>query len=235
MVEVALGIVLKHIGSIIGVIALFAIGAWLSRFKGDLEKMLGGKSHFHIGVKPSVDLDKEIYMELSKLTVGVKASRATVFKFHNGSVFNTNDPIWKISSTHEICETGVSSEGVNTQDIKSSLVYPLMNALFNRTIEDGITRVDMDEACRQCNPCLLDKGVYQIRPLDLASRYVYSFFADRGAKYSIISPLTTDGGDIIGFLLVDFCTEDKMLIKDDVVSCNRKICDATIKMSHLIG
>jgi hypothetical protein len=234
MVEIALGIVLKHIGSIIGVIALFAIGAWLSRFKGDLEKMLGGKTHFHVGVKPSVDLDKEIYMELSKLTVGISASRATIFKFHNGSVFNTNDPIWKISSTHEICETGVSSEGVKTQDIKSSLVYPLMNALFNKTIEDGITRVDMDEACRRCSPCLLDKGVYQIRPLGLSNRFVYSFFADRGSKYSIISPLSTDDNDIIGFLLIDFCTEGYMS-PEDVIMCNRKICDATIKLSHLIG
>lgn len=234
MIEVALGMMLKHIGSIIGVIVLFAVSAWLASFKGKLEKVMGEGNHFNLGIKPSVDLDKEIYMELSKLTVGVKASRSTIFKFHNGSVFNTNDPIWKISSTHEICEKGVSSEGDSTQDIKSSLMYPLMNALFNKAITDGVIQVDMNEACRQCNVCLLDKGVYQIRPLDLASRYVYSFFADRGSKYSVISPLSDNSSEVVGFLLVDYCIDGKMT-KTETSACYRKICDATIQLSHLMG
>jgi len=79
-----------------------------------------------------IEYDQEIVRELNELRIKYVADRTAVFKFHNGEVFTTSEPIWKISNTHETCSNPIKSVIQQCQDIKSPLFIDILTALFKK-------------------------------------------------------------------------------------------------------
>jgi hypothetical protein len=176
----------------------------------------------------SIKCDSNIYKELTRTLISVKASRIGLFQFHNGNTFSTNNPIWKVSNTHEICENGVASEISNVQDVKASLLNPLISALVNKTQSDGISHVEHGDV-----ECVGGLGVYRIDTERTTNTYFHAFLLNRSSKFGLASPIVNIDDQVVGYIMVEFCSDGDMT--PDMLSDNSKmICDTSAMISQML-
>ena len=134
------------------------------------------------------------------------SSRAYILQFHNGSVFNTNNPIWKFSKTYEICNNGIASEVESTQNILVANMTQLLSPLFNNgdTTINGIKSID----CPSCSNLI--KGnfkVYRANADKVSLYYISSYLLNRSIKECIYAPIFSNSNNIIGLICLDYCND----------------------------
>jgi len=156
---------------------------------------------------------REILIELRTIT---RADRASLFQFHNGSVFSTKNPIWKVSNTHESVAPGISSEIGNLQDIKSSSLVETLQCFWRDTnYPSGVEKLSP----KYCSDCPnMDKPHRKrcifINVDELEEGYSKTLLVEQGIDYLIDAPIFNDMGNCIGFVTVNYCTEqDQETIK----------------------
>lgn len=145
----------------------------------------------------SFDIDRTIYGLLVELRTGIQADRTCLFQFHNGSVFSSSKPIWRISCTHESSRAGISHELNNLQSLLASSLFELLEPLFNQgKLHTGVTEFT-DDSGQRC---------YGFSVHDLHESFLRSMLITQGVKYLFISPIELDGG-IVGFVSINFCSD----------------------------
>ena len=168
---------------------------------------------------------REILIELRTKT---KADRTSVFLFHNGSYFNTKNPIWKTSCTHESVKPGISSEIGNLQDIKASSIIESLQAFWGENYVAGIENIsptycyDCPEKSKPHNKKVIFIDVNQLE--DSYSKYL---LIQQGIKYVMDVPIYNGESNCIGFITANYCSEcDVEFIK----GYSRDICKSA---SHI--
>lgn len=164
-------------------------------------------SHDPAMLKDRVKMDVHIYNELYKILFVSNASRAYVLQFHNGSVFSTNNPIWKFSKTYEICNSGVASEVESTQNILIAHMTQLLNPLFNNDLPttSGITKLE----CATCSSIITNNNfrVYKANADKISHYYISAYLMNRSIKECIFAPIFNNGNNIIGLICLDYCND----------------------------
>jgi hypothetical protein len=172
---------------------------------------------------------KEMLIELRTI---LKAERSYVYQFHNGNYFNTSNPMWKITNTHESVAIGVSSEMGHLHNILSSSVTDLISCFWNdQKLPRGVERVSTS-TCR-CNNtlyCKLPHGVFLYNVNELEEGFSKAFLAEQGSKYVLVSPLI-DNENRIGFVGVDFTKEQEI---EDITKYSMDLCKYATKISYLL-
>jgi hypothetical protein len=79
-----------------------------------------------------VETDVEIYKLLSEILLKSKASRASVFQFHNGTHYVNSASQMKISCTHEVVADGISKEAKNMQNMLISQYAKIVNDIISK-------------------------------------------------------------------------------------------------------
>jgi hypothetical protein len=232
----------QHMGGLIGLLLLTALVAIIKKIKSDMTKEVinaivnGFKPSYKSKMPESIKCDSDIYKELTRILFNVKASRIGLFQFHNGNTFSTNNPIWKVSNTHEICENGVSSEIANVQDIKASLLTPLISALVNKSKSDGITHV---EPCHCSNDdgnleCASGLGIYRIDTDKISNTYFHALMLNRSTKFGLASPIVNIDNQVVGYIMVEFCSDGEM--SECLLATNSKtLCDTSAMVSQMLS
>lgn len=234
------GLMVSNIGGLVGICILLAFVAILNRIKKDLigkfiDVAKSANSHHHdTTVQMSIACDKDINMELSRLLFGAKASRVGLFLFHNGSVFSTNSPIWKISGTHERCEAGTTQEFHNVQDVKASLLTPLISPMFTGVDTDGVTNVTPMRCPTTGTKCARSSAIYRIDPDAVANNFTQTFLNNRGTCFGILAPLQDWNNAVVGFVLVEYCHEG-FLTDDELMANTHLACKTTSRIYQLIS
>lgn len=229
-----------NVGAIIGISVLLATVAILSRLQrnmldGLFKKAKGLTDHTHeSSVKKSISCDKDINIELSRMLVGAKASRVGLFLFHNGSIFTTNSPIWKVSATHEICEPGVTQEFHKVQDVKASLLTPLMSPMFTGDDSEGVKNITPDRCPLTGEMCGRSTCIYRVTPEAIKSSFTQTFLINRGTRFAILAPLMDWDNNIVGFVFTEYC-HDGFMPEDDLLKTTHLICRATSRIYQLIS
>lgn len=158
-------------------------------------------------IKDRIKMDVHIYNELYRLLFISNSSRAYVLQFHNGSVFSTNNPIWKFSKTYEICNGGVSSEVESTQNILIAHMTQLLNPLFNSDTSnsDGIKRME----CPSCANIIKNNNfrVYKVSAEKIQHYYISAFLMNRSIKECIFAPIFNNENCITGLICLDYCND----------------------------
>jgi len=230
---------IQNLGSIVGLAILLGILAVLNTLKKDMAtrflqfmKDIGGKQH-RSGMVASIRCDKQIYKELTRLMINVKASRAGVYQFHNGSNFSTNNPIWKISNTHEVCENGISSEIAEFQDMKASLLTPIISSLMDGDATAGIQRIEPCACERELKKCTRHGGILRVSPDQITHTYVHSLLLQRNVKFGLMAPIINKDSNIVGYMFIEFCGDgykDANELLDDA----KMICEISGLISFLL-
>lgn len=139
--------------------------------------------------------------------VDMKASRSYLLRFHNGSNFTTNNPVWKFSMTHENTDSAIVSVSETTRDILVSNMLPLISPIFDKTMgeedfDEGIKEIhhpnsDEDEKCR----------IFCATAKDIESTPIRGFMLMRGISKMLYSPIYDFEKRPIGLFCLDYNCE----------------------------
>jgi len=166
--------------------------------------------------KQEVDKDtkiREILIELRTLT---HSQRSSVFQFHNGNVFTSKNPIWKISNTHESVAAGTSTEIGALQDIKASAIIDLVSCFWDNKPKSGVYQISpefCDDNCPHKKESPHDKKVFFYSVAELEEGYSKTLLMQQGIHYILLSPLCDRDSHYIGFIWVNYCEENKNIEK----------------------
>lgn len=238
-IKLIFGLLANNIGGIVGICILLAFVGILNKIKKDLiSKFIDvakkSNGHHATTVQMSITCDRDINQELSRLLFGAKASRAGLFLFHNGSVFSTNSPIWKISATHERCETGITQEFHKVQDVKASLLTPLISSMFTGIDVSGVVSITPQRCPDTGKSCVRKPAIYKVDPAKIDNTFTQTFLVNRGTKFALMSPLTDWNGAIVGFVFLEYCHEG-YLTDEELLSNTHLSCKTTQSIYSLIS
>lgn len=147
-------------------------------------------------LKDSTLCHKFIQDRISDLRHEFSADRSYVFQFHNGSYFNTRQPIWKVSCTNESCAQGVDYEAMKLVDYPCNFIIDSLYPFFGGSVK-GASRLDGDG-----DPA---KGVYYFDIDQMKDGMTKCLFENQGKKTVILSPLISPmDSRIVGFVGLDF-------------------------------
>jgi hypothetical protein len=153
------------------------------------------------------------------LRTKLDAGRVAITLFHNGQSFTNNNPLWRMSCTHETCAPGASHEMPNLQNILYSNISRELMEVWKL---DGMEPPEEDEEYTETESgrnIFLDLAKVQdeIEQKHRAVRYVLVENLKEGYwKGSLLSrgiwamALTTllKGGVPVGLLVSDWLSED---------------------------
>lgn len=90
--------------------------------------------------------DQNMNRNVDRLMLVLNAPSAFLIRFHNGSVFSTNNPVWRFSITYEAPNSGVAAIADRTKDVLVSTVTSLFSPIFTNKLPVGVTEVKGDGA-----------------------------------------------------------------------------------------
>jgi len=234
-------LIASNIGGIVGICILLAFVGILNKIKKDLvgkfidvAKRVSKPHQYESTVQMSITCDMDINQELSRLLFGAKASRVGLFLFHNGSVFSTHSPIWKISGTHERCETGISQEFHKVQDVKASLLTPLIHPMFTGQDSSGVQSIKPARCPANGQRCNRKSAIFRVDPANIDDAFSHNFLVNRGTKFGIMAPLTNWNDSVVGFIFVEYC-HDGFLSDEELLKNTHLACTTTQAVYSLIS
>lgn len=192
--------------SIFMLLLLFALRIIKNKSEVLIKKIDEKGKHDPEDMERRIRADVHIYNELYKLMFISNSSRAYILQFHNGSVFNTNNPIWKFSKTYEICNNGVSSEVESTQNILIANMTQLLSPLFNNDNNSiaGIKYIN----CPSCSSIVNNNfKVCRANADKISLYYISSYLLNRSIKECIYAPIFNNSNNIVGLICLDYCNE----------------------------
>ena len=151
--------------------------------------------------------DWAVRESITELRGAIKADRINVWQFHNGVVFSSSNPMWKMSCTHETCKPGVSHEMGAAQSLLSSTITELLLPIF----DVGVTPAWVKEVGRAG-----ETPIYWIGVEVMPDGFCKSWLASSGTKHLLVSPLTYKR-NIIGLVSAAYCAERNLPSNEDTV------------------
>jgi hypothetical protein len=211
------------------------IASW---FINNIWSKIRNMSSNHVLTEIDIENDRKLRDYLIELRSITEADRTCLFQFHNGNVFSTKNPIWKVSNTHESTKPGISSEIGKLQDIKASSV---IESLLNFWIDDypvGVTCLT-PKYCKTCKNNLDEKHRHRkIIFIDvelLEDCYSKALLLDQGIKYVINVPIhKKNNNEYIGFVSVCYCTEKTPEELEEIKHKCHYICASTFNITYTL-
>lgn len=166
-------------GVLIAVLVVFK--DWLrEKITETLLRMRWLKKHPPCPEPSLIESDRQIREVLTELRTLVGSERVHVWQFHNGSVFSSQNPIFRITCSHESCKQGVSHEQQNCQGLLATLMLEMIGPMFGvDTDAEYVSLVD--------NPQKLP--LFWLAVSKMPSSYCRSMLSFQGTRYVCVSPL----------------------------------------------
>lgn len=137
---------------------------------------------------------------LVELRVKLNASRCYVMQFHNGQLFTSLDPIYRMSCTQEALSPGQATVQPEMQNILAQQVWQEIEPLFGEVTVAGCTRVFQED--QPDKPPY--RGTYYYVTQQIPAGWFQSMLVGHGAWSAAISPLIDARGTLVGFIVVEF-------------------------------
>lgn len=188
------------------------------------------KKKSHVLDNQTQNIITKINEDLVILLERMKSDRAYIFEFHNGSVYASQFPQWKLSQTYEKVKPGTSKEGKNLQDLPASLIWDdFLKPLFTGVHTDalGCTFINNTKSCTL--GCSSNRSVYYFTVENMQISQIKTTFEIQGIFSLLISPIITYQNQIIGFVGVDYCEDIDVENDLDIRPCD--LCKFSSQLS----
>lgn len=182
---------------------------WLREFVYyRIRDVLFKKKHDSCPSSSQIECERQTRDMLTELRYKLKADRCHVWQFHNGSVFSSQNPLFRVTCTHESCGAGVSHEMQSTQGLMATMMLEVISPMFG---------VDVDAAFAKSVPNEMKLPLFWLDVSKMPCSYCKSLLTFQGTKSVCISPLIyqdqRSGGEmrnkIMGFVAANF--NDQMI------------------------
>lgn len=188
------------------------------------------RHHYHTFNKETIKNYQLIQTLLIEISQEFDADSVCIHQFHNGQIFASNNPIWKISCSHEYVKSGLEKSAEYMQNIPAS-----STALFLSSVEKGedLYGIDIHECtCEGKQDCI---NKFQFMSLfhidDMPDIMLKRARMVNDYKFSLLKPIHKDG-NIIGFLEILSRKDDPFIITKGM---NAYICNFTSKISYILS
>jgi len=175
---------------------------------------------------------KKVESFLSELRVLIGADRVSLIRFHNGQEFLPNNPVWKISSDHQVVADGVSYE-----DIEGVLVSRIPNIIepliTGETTESGIKIPGPCEKCPNNRLCEGTNNRIIWFDVDKMSGYAQSFLQKRGTSTAYLATINNSDDKVFGVLMVEYI--DVVTGGAKILNITQTICKYSTKLRFLFN
>jgi hypothetical protein len=192
----------KEIGKILGLLSLGVVLLFAERMRAWLTEWW--KSRGLNPIARAVKMCRAIHELLVELRVQLDADRVYVMQFHNGQVFTSNNPVYRMSCTQETVCTAVSRQQDKLQGIMVETAWRELEPMFGDQELAGIELIHEDEADEGKLPL---RGTYYYRVASLPEGAFKSSMIARGVVVAAISPMLDPRRNIVGFVAADFCSD----------------------------
>lgn len=154
------------------------------------------------------------------------ASRAYVLRFHDGSAFSTNAPVWKVSLTHESTDSAIVSIAEKTKDILIANVIQIVAPVFDKNdLAEGIRMMNQDGDSTH--------GVFRVDTDSVTATAMRGFLLSRGIKHMLYAPIVSLDGKPVALFCVDYAAETPEFITDEYAT--KELLDAASILSSLMS
>ena len=189
---------LKELGKIIGVISVGIFLLYAERIRNAITAWF--KNRKLNPVSRAIQTCRAIVDYLVELRVDLHAARCYVMQFHNGQVFTSQDPVYRMSCTQEAVDRGLAPIQPELQDILIHQVWQEVAPLFGQAESPGVQRVHT-EAIPDKPPY---RGTYYYITQQIPQGWFQSMLVGHGAWAAAVSPLIDAKGTLVGFVAVEF-------------------------------
>src|ERR1035437_9866579 len=153
----------------------------------------------HQSLGESLQDDATIQVLLSELRVKISADRATLCLFHNGGIFSTKKPQFRIACVNESLGHGIASSFLAEQPVLASRMLPTIMPLFDEKYASPcVTRVPAGPGD--------DRQMYDLRIELMESGFSRMAAKNNAIHTSFIVGIFDKYRQVVGFISADFCT-----------------------------
>lgn len=154
-----------------------------------------------------IRMNAEKYKLVMEYLISIRSqtnsARTRIFQFHNGGVFTTKNPIWKMTCTYESCRAGISYEGTKIVDMYISHLVEFLSFLWNTSPEtQGIRNICL-LADKRCEKSPL-RNAYKINVPQLKESFFKSLIINSGIEVMYVVPIINEFDLIVGFMTVEY-------------------------------
>ena len=191
--------ILLELGKILGVTLAGILLLYAERVRNSITHWI--KNRRLNPVSRAILTCRAIVDYLVELRVIVDASRCYVMQFHNGQVFTSQDPVYRMSCTQEATDRGLAPIQPELQNILVHQVWQEIAPLFGNAPElPGVQCVHREDF--PVNPPY--RGTYYYVTQQIPQGWFQSMLVGHGAWSVAISPLIDARGTLVGFVAAEF-------------------------------
>ena len=181
--------------------------------------------------RKDADQNHKVYRELVEMKALTDADRAYVLRFHNGSDFLPDNPVWKVSCSHEIVKDGVSYESGKLQEILVSRVHDRIDPIITgQSSFSGVKLVDCSKCQFKAKCDRENKHVVVIQVDEMEGSYGKFLLEGQNIK-TVIQSGMVGGGRVFGVVAMDIC--DAKLVDDTMIrEAADRVCRTAEKIQY---
>ena len=202
-----------------------SVGAVLKGISEKVSRIESIVDHGADRIGADIPKTSEISRLVTSLRAKLVASRAYVLRFHDGSAFSTNTPVWKVSLTHESTDSAIVSIAERTKDILIANVVQIVAPVFDGSeLSDGIIALKDGS----------DTGIgaFRVDADAVSSPAIKGFLLSRGIKHMLYAPIVNLDGKPVAMFCVDYAAEMPEFLTDEYAA--KELLDAASILSSLM-
>jgi len=220
------------IGIALAAVLLALMGAvrdWLF----NLVPQLIGKLKKSYPDRKDAEQNQRVYTELVEMRALTDADRSYVLRFHNGNEFLPDNPVWKVSCTHEIVKAGVSYESAELQGLLVSRIHNLIDSLITgQSSYPGVKLVDCSK-CQFKSKCDRENKHVVVVQVDEMENSFGRFLLESHNIKTIVQSGMVNGGRVFGLVGIDIC--DAKLADDEMIrEAADRVCRTAEKIQYFL-
>ena len=146
-------------------------------------------------------------------------NRVMLLEFHNGDVFSSVAPNWKLSITYELVDSQTTRLIDKIQNIRASLVIDLIAGCISHSFPSGVSHHSTNYDCCGNRMIAIDVS-------EMDNTYAKGIFDLNNSKYLFGIPIKREG-QAVGIVLIDY-TENILI---DAI--NRNGCTFCTKVNEI--
>jgi hypothetical protein len=235
MMEGASGNVLMLVGSALGfMLAAFllamlgAFREWIFRAAPRLMTTL--KSYPN---KRDAEQNHGVYTELVEARALADSDRSMVLRFHNGNEFLPDNPVWKVTCSHEVVRSGVSYVSSGMQAVLVSRVHSLVDTVMTGdSVFKGVRMVDC-EACKYKDKCDRRNKHSVVVQVDEMEDSFSKFMLESHNVKTLVASGMVSGRQVVGMVVLDFC-DRKLEGGAEVMDAAMKVCRTAARVQYYL-
>lgn len=181
--------------------------------------------------KKDAEQNHKVYTELVEVRATADSDRSYVLRFHNGSDFLPDNPIWKVSCILETVRSGVSYGSSGFQNVLVSRIHNIIDpVIVGESLFKGVRLVDC-ETCTFKEGCDKENKHSLVIQVDEMDDSFAKFLLESHNVKTVVASGMVIGRKAFGMVVLDFC-DRKLQDGDETMFAVAKACRTASRVQY---